>query len=112
VKVKNVVEGDPLIQILIDESRRVESLIKEYKAEFSKLPKGSLHIRVINGGKYYFVKFREGKRSVYKHIKKGGEEEEVRRWMEVQRRRKALMEDIKKLEGRLKLIRRALWRKS
>jgi len=53
--------------VLAEEYERLVKQEKFYSEEISKLPKGSILEREISGGKYYYLKFREGKnvRSVY-----------------------------------------------
>ena len=47
--------------ILKEELERLKSLKKHYAQEMSKLPKGSLIRKKINGNIYYYFNYRDGK---------------------------------------------------
>jgi len=60
-----------LRQVLEEQIRRNHKNIAMYQEKVSSLPKGTIHVRKVNGKEYYYLKFRdsEGKR-VDRYIKK------------------------------------------
>jgi len=60
-----------LRQVLEEQIRRNQKNIAMYREKVSLLPKGTIHVRKVNGKEYYYLKFRdsEGKR-VDRYIKK------------------------------------------
>jgi hypothetical protein len=91
----SVVQKDRVVHgMLQDELERCEGLSKSLDAAISHLPKGSLHVRKIPSGKkclqYYYLKFRDGHKSVYKHVPKG-----------LQPELSAGIEERRKLQGQL-----------
>jgi hypothetical protein len=68
-----VVEKDKLIDgMLHEELERCRSMVSSLERELSHLPKGSLHVRKKQYKKkryrYYYLKYREGEKSVSRHV--------------------------------------------
>jgi hypothetical protein len=94
----SVVQKDMVVHgMLQDELERCEGLSDSLEEAIFCLPKGSLHIRKVPSGKkhllYHYLKFRNGDKSVYKHVPK-------RQLKELSVR----IEERRKLEGKLRQI--------
>lgn len=68
-----VVEKDKLVDgMLQEELERCRSMVSSLEQEISHLPKGSLHVRKKQYKKkkyrYYYLKYREGGKSVSRHV--------------------------------------------
>jgi hypothetical protein len=68
-----VVKKDIVVHgMLKDEMERCERLAASLEAAIKELPKGSLHERKVRSKKrdlvYHYLKFREGPKSIYKHV--------------------------------------------
>lgn len=50
------------------ELERIEKMISDYEAELHDLPKGSLSKKKIGGREYYYLQYREDKKSVSQYI--------------------------------------------
>lgn len=57
-------------QLIVRELERNERMIEEYECELSKLPKGKLTIKKINLHSYYYLKFRNGDKTVTRYVGK------------------------------------------
>lgn len=88
-----------LISVLKEQFERNEKNIAFYELKKSKLTKGSLHKKIINGKPYYYLKYRndEGKR-IDQYIKKSDLErvkQEIIKRKEIEKIIKELRKDIK-----------------
>lgn len=94
--------------MLEDELERCERLASSLEASIAMLPKGSLHKREMKLKKkvssYHYLKFREGSKSVYKHIP-GHEVSELEKQINARRKKE---KDLKQLKGRIKYLKRLL----
>jgi len=62
------VERDQLIEgMLRDELNRCREMVSSLERKLAELPKGSLHVRQ-KVHSYHYLKFREGGKSISKHI--------------------------------------------
>lgn len=91
----SVVQKDKVVHgMLQDELERCEGLSKSLVEAISRLPKGSIHVRKVPSGKkhlmYHYLKFRDGGKSVYKHVPK-----------QLQPELSAGIEERRKLQGQL-----------
>ena len=104
----SVVQKDKAVHgMLQDELERCEGLSSSLEAAISELPKGSLHVRKVPSGKkklaYHYLKFRDGARSVYKHVPErlvgelAGQIGERRKMVENFRQIKSRIKYLKKL---------------
>ena len=105
----SVVKKDKVVHgMLQDELERCEGLADSLEAAISELPKGSLHERKMRHKKkefvYSYLKFREGPRSIYKHIPKGQAGELGKLVKERQKKNK----DLGQLKARIKYLKKLL----
>ena len=90
--------------ILKEELNRLNKLKKEYEDKLKKLPKGSLIKKEIKKNIYYYLNYRDGKKSVFKYLGKLDKEEISRIKNNIDERRKLrnlyihTRENIKKLK--------------
>lgn len=84
--------------ILIEELNRLKSLKKSYEHNLCKLPKGCLIAKEIKGHLYYYLNYREGKKSIFKYLGKLGNEEisQIKNKIEERRKLKKLYMQVKK----------------
>lgn len=87
--------------VLEKERKRNENMRQAYKKRISTLPKGSLVVRELNGKKYCYLRFREGKKVVQKYAGTIEQEESIRTQIA---ERKHLIELIAMLEEENKRI--------
>ena len=92
--------------VLKEEFERLKNLKKQYVQEMSKLPKGSLIRKQINGNIYYYLNYRDGKKNVFKYIGKLSKDEIKDFKSKIDKRRKLwkLNIKVKKDIARLKQI--------
>jgi predicted glycosyltransferase involved in capsule biosynthesis len=105
----SVVQKDPIISgMLEDERERCANAIEALAQKASEYPKGSIHFRKVKSQKkqyaYPFLKYREGGRSVFKHIP----QEDLKSVQEQIQKRKKIEEEIKKAKDRLRYLNRLL----
>ena len=74
--------------ILTEELNRLKSLKKSYEHNLYKLPKGCLIEKEIKGNIYYYLNYREGKKSIFKYLGKSGNEEISQIKNKIEERRK------------------------
>ena len=90
--------------ILTEELNRLKSLKKNYEANLGNLPKGSLIEKEIKGHIYYYLNYREAKKSIFKYLGKLSDEEifQIKNKIEERRKIKRLCihakDNIKKIE--------------
>jgi hypothetical protein len=87
--------------VLEKEKQRNENMRLAYEKRILELPKGSLVVRVLNGKKYCYLRFREGKKVVQKYAGTIEQEEIIRAQIA---ERKHLIELITMLEEENKRI--------
>ena len=59
-----------IIDTILKEKNRIEYMLKRYRKIIDELPKGSLSESNKNGQKYYYLKYRDGKKIVSKYLGK------------------------------------------
>lgn len=64
--------------VIEKEKQRNENMRSAYEKRMSDLPRGSLFIRNINGKKYCYLRYREGKKVVQKYAGTIQQEETIR----------------------------------
>lgn len=104
-----VVEKDNLVHgMLNEEFERCRDMIASIKQSLSKVPKGSLHIREKNYKDkvyaYHYLKYREGDKSISKHVPEK-KLEEVNKKLEV---RKKYEKELKLYEARSRYLEKML----
>lgn len=84
--------------ILIEELNRLKSLKKSYEYNLCKLPKGCLIAKEIKGHIYYYLNYREGKKSIFKYLGKLSDEDisQIKNKIEERRKLKGLYAQTKK----------------
>lgn len=87
--------------VLEKEKRRNENMRLAYEKRILELPKGSLFVRELNGKKYCYLRFREGKKVVQKYAGTIEQEKKIRTQIT---ERKHLIELIAMLEEENKRI--------
>ncbi len=88
-------------QIIEQTKQRRMELLQQYEAELQNYPRGSLVIRVVNGRKYCYFRYRDGKRVITKYAGTEAKHEELVRLIE-QRDRTA--EEVKRIKGEIDRI--------
>ena len=74
--------------ILTEELNRLKSLKKSYEHNLYKLPKGCLIEKEIKGHIYYYLNYRESKKSIFKYLGKLSDEEISQIKNKIEERRK------------------------
>lgn len=92
-----------IIDTIIKEKTRIEYMLNRYYKIIEELPKGSLSETNKNGQKYYYLKYREGKKVVTKYLGKNAGE--VPALIEKRKHTEAM---IKSLKNELKIADKAL----
>lgn len=92
-----------IIDTILKEKTRIEYMLERYRKIIDELPKGSLYESNKNGQKYYYLKYREGKKVITKYL--GKEVGDVPLLIE---KRKHIKVMINSLENELKIANKAL----
>ena len=85
------------------EKVRIEYMLERYRKIIDELPKGSLSESSRNGQIYYYLKYREGKKIVYKYLGKDAGDGPA-----LIEKRKHTEAMIKSLENELRIAEKAL----
>ena len=94
-----------LENILKEQIERNEKNIAFYKAKQSKLPRGSLHEKIINDRKYYYLKFRDDTGHRIDQYVKADEVENIKSQIQ---KRKEIEKIIRELKSDIKLAKKVL----
>ena len=86
------------------EEMRNEKMLNEYSKELESLPKGKITPKIVNGNKYYYLYYRNGKKVISKYV--GKDETSVNLVREQLIRRTQIEEIIKKLKEERKQIKK------
>lgn len=92
-----------IIDTILKEKTRIEYMLIRYRKIIDELPKGTLSESNKNGQKYYYLKYREGKKVVTKYL--GKEAGDMPALIEKRKHTEAM---IKSLENELKIAEKAL----
>ncbi len=92
-----------IIDTILKEKSRIEYMLERYRKIIDELPKGSLSESNKNGQKYYYLKYRDGKKIVSKYLGK-----DVGDMPSLIERRKHTEVMIKSLENELRIANKAL----
>ena len=84
-----------LTEAVAQEQRRIERMISQYETELSCLPKGALITKSIKGNQYYYLQYRDGKKTVSEYI--GRQSEKVEELQKQIDRRKHIQAMLKAL---------------
>ena len=106
-----VVEKDRLVDgMLHEELERCRGMVSSLEQEISHLPKGSLHVRNKQYKKkryrYYYLKYREGEKSVSRHVPVR-QLETLKKELE---RRNSYQKEVKAYKARIKYLEKILGR--
>lgn len=52
-----------ILSTVLQEKQRIDYMLARYQDTLSELPKGTISEKLINGNTYYYLKFRDGKKS-------------------------------------------------
>ena len=86
------------------EKQRIEYMLNKYRDELSRLPKGSLSAKAVNGKEYFYLKYRDGGKVCSKYIRQT-EIDIVRQQIE---KRKHIEAMISSLESELAIANKVL----
>jgi hypothetical protein len=86
-----------ITQIVSEEKIRIEKMIADYEQELLALPKGTLVSKTVKNNQYYYLQFREGKKTVSSYI--GGDANIANDLRERINRRKHIEAMLKILRG-------------
>ena len=92
-----------IIDTILKEKHRVEYMLDRYRKIRDELPKGSLSESAKNGQKYYYLKYREGKKVVTKYL--GKDAGDMPSLIEKRKHTEAM---IKSLENELRIANKVL----
>lgn len=92
-----------IINTILKEKTRIEYMLERYRKIIDDLPKGSLSESNKNGQKYYYLKYREGKKVVTKYL--GKDVGDMPALIEKRKHTEAM---IKSLENELRIAKKAL----
>lgn len=92
-----------IIDTILKEKTRIEYMLERYRKIIDELPKGTLSESNKNGQKYYYLKYREGKKVVTKYL--GKDAGEMPALIEKRKHTEAM---IKSLENELRIAEKAL----
>ncbi len=93
-----------LMTVIAREEIRNENMIIEYTKELETLPRGKITPKTVNGKRYYYLYYRDGKKVVSKYI--GKDEESLTAIREQLARRGQIEGMIKKLKEEKAQIKR------
>lgn len=91
-----------LKDILKESEQYYLDIQKKIRQKIAKLSRGSVKERVLSGKKYYYLQVREGKRVLHKYLGKNKPEELIKEIAQ----RSNLKQELKKVDGALKLLRK------
>ena len=92
-----------IINTIKKEKTRIEYMLERYRKIMDELPKGSMSESNKNGQKYYYLKYREGKKVVTKYL--GKDAGDIPALIEKRKHTEAM---IKSLENELRIAKKAL----
>lgn len=87
--------------VLEKEKKRNESMLQAYMKRLSKLPKGSLVIRKINGNEYCYLRYREGEKVIHKYAGTINQIDKIKEKINERKRLIDLIEMLKKENKRI-----------
>ena len=85
-----------LKQIVSEEKARIEKMILDYEDELAPLPKGTMVCKKVKNKQYYYLQFREGKKTISTYV--GNDEDKVAELKEQISRRKHIEAMLKMLK--------------
>lgn len=83
--------------MILEESRRNLLMQHEYKSELNYLPKGTLVTKKVGKHEYYYLKYRNGKKTVTDYVGRNTEKiEEVRNQLKKRKHFERMLAELKK----------------
>lgn len=84
--------------ILEEERERLSKLLKKYREEIEKLPRGSISRKIRNGKRYLYLAYRESKSVRFEYIGKelSQKAQDIARQIERRKEYEKLLEQVKK----------------
>jgi len=87
-----------LAQIVMEEKSRIEKMIADYEKALLSLPKGALVSKTVKNNPYYYLQYREGKKTVSVYIGRDSEKvaetkAQIQRRKQIETMLKALREE-------------------
>lgn len=92
-----------IIDTILKEKTRIEYMLDRYRKIINELPKGSLSETNKNGQKYYYLKYRDGKKVISKYL--GKDAGNIASLIEKRKHTEVM---IKSLENELRIAEKAL----
>ena len=59
-----------ILHTVLQEKQRIEYMMERYQAELAALPKGTLSEKAVGEKRYYYLKYRDGKKVVSQYVGK------------------------------------------
>lgn len=87
-----------LTEAIAQEQRRIERMMGRYQSELDALPRGALITKMVKGNTYYYLQYRDGKKTVSEYIGKDEKtvhslQEKIKRRRHIQTMLRALQEE-------------------
>ncbi len=98
--------------ILNESKQYYENLGKEIKNRLSKLPKGNIKKRNINGKVYFYMQERQNSKIIHKYLGKSYPEKIAKEIDEREKLKKELKKELKKVREALKMLNKTEGKKS
>ena len=84
-----------LTEAVAQEQQRIERMISQYEAELSRLPKGVLITKSIKGNQYYYLQYRNGRKTVSEYIgRKSDKVEDLQKQIDRRRHIQAMLKAL------------------
>jgi len=98
--------------ILNESKQYYMNIEKEIKVKLSKLPKGNIKKRKINGKIYFYLQERQNSKIIHKYLGKSYPEKIAKEIEEREKLKKELKEELKKVKEALKILNKTEGKKS
>lgn len=96
-----MIENLLLTTLLRRKNPEIANCVTRFSREFDELPKGSLVIREVDGRKYCYLRYREGKKVITKYAGTWRKIDEIKNMID---RRRVLADEIKNLDDEFEKI--------
>ncbi|MBU3218144.1 hypothetical protein LL033_14490 [Clostridium estertheticum] len=85
-----------LKDIILEESQRNFLMQDEYKTKINELPKGKMCIKKVGKNEYYYLKYRDGKKTVTDYVGKDEKKiDEVEKQIKKRKHFEKMLEELK-----------------
>ena len=82
-----------ILTTVMQEKQRIEYMVSKYREEYERLPKGSISEIQKGAKKYYYLKYRDGKKVISQYVSKE-RIEEVRAQVEKRKHIEAMLKSL------------------